>query len=1114
MKRIPFYILMIVVSLSSCKKLSKYEGVPFTEKEPRDWENPQVFNINREDPHASLISYPDEKAALEAIKTNSPFYKSLDGLWKFNCAQTPDQRPFWFFKDDYDTRDWKEIEVPSNWQMKGYDVPVYANIVYPFWTWEDVFNPHNLTKGVTSPKPEIKDAKAPGSPGSFYIYKKVPPSIPHDWNPVGSYKRNFTVPSNWKNKEIFLRFGAVSSAFYVWVNEKMVGYSQDSKTPAEFDITKYLRDGKNSVAVEVYRWCDGSYLEDQDFWRLSGIQRTVFLHARPKTYIRDLFAVGDLQNNYNDGMLKIDVSLKSVVQDENEFAVETSLFEGTKKLLTESKNVRLSGSSVLVNFKKSIPGVNKWSAEKPNLYSLVVSLKDKSGNISESVSTKIGFRKVEIVKSQLLINGVAIRLKGVNMHEHNEITGHVIDEATVLKDIKTMKSNNINAMRTCHYPQQEFWYEMCDKYGLYLVDEADIESHGMGYDKDVTLADKPQWAAAHLDRMQRMVERDKNHPSVIIWSMGNEAGDGHNFLNGYKWIKGRDITRPVQYERAEKSTNTPERHTDIWCDMYATIEEIEAYAKDPKKDRPMIMCEYAHAMGNSTGNFQDYWNVIEKYPKLQGGFIWDWVDQGFLKINENGEKYWAYGGDYGELGTPSDGNFNINGLVWPDRTPHPGLFEVNKVYQYVGFEPVDLRTGMIKIKNKYDFTNLSEFNFDWEVVSDGKVVQSGKVPFPDFRPKAEIAFQLPLKKIDPVPGAEYFLNMRISRSDEWNSVPEDHVYATAQFKLPVEGKPVSQRENKLAVLQTKTVDKKLEVSGVDMKIIFDLVNGRLISFNYKSKEIFKKGPEPDFWRPPTDNDYGWDMDQLLGVWKKAGERTTVTKANISQPELGKVVVTFNYDIPDASGKKIAGYATTFTIYGSADIVIKNQFSKISDAIPEIPRMGMQMQIAEEFTNLKWLGRGPHENYVDRKTSADVGLYESTVADQYTPYIRPQENGYKTDTRWLTLTNDNGTGVLVSGDPVICFAALNNIHDDFESPGKLSQYRKDAKTANTHTIDVKPRDFVNLNIDFGQMGVGGDNSWGARIHKQYRLLDKKYEYSFRVRPVVKEDDILKLAKERF
>jgi beta-galactosidase len=1114
MKRIPFYILMIAVALSSCKKLSKYEGVPFTEKVPRDWENPGVFNINREEPHASLISFADEKSALEAIKANSPNYKSLDGLWKFNCVNTPDQRPYWFFKDDYDTRDWKEIEVPSNWQLKGYDVPVYANIVYPFWTWEDVFNSHNLTKGVTSPKPEIRDSKAPGSSGTFYSYKKVPPAIPHDWNPVGSYKRNFTVPSDWNNKEIFLQFGAVSSAFYVWVNEKLVGYSQDSKMPAEFNITKYLKGGKNSLAVEVYRWSDGSYLEDQDFWRLSGIQRTVFLHARPKTYIKDYFAVGGLDRNYHEGMLNVDVTLKSAETKDDEYVVAASLYEGSQKLFTESKNVKLSGDKAPVNFNKNIPAVKKWSAENPNLYSLVITLKDKNGNISESVSTRIGFRKVEIINSQLLVNGVAIRLKGVNMHEHNDITGHVIDEATVLKDIRTMKSNNINAMRTCHYPQQEFWYEMCDKYGLYLIDEADIESHGMGYDKDITLADKPEWAAAHLDRMRRMVERDKNHPSVIIWSMGNEAGDGHNFLNGYKWIKGRDATRPVQYERAEKSTNTPERHTDIWCNMYAPIEELEAYAKDAKNDRPMIMCEYAHAMGNSTGNFQDYWDVIEKYPKLQGGFIWDWVDQGFLKTNENGEKYWTYGGDYGELGTPSDGNFNINGLVWPDRTPHPGLFEVNKVYQYVGFDPVDLKTGMIKIKNKYDFTNLSEFNFDWEIVSDGIVIQSGKIPLPDFRPKAEMNFMLPFKKIDPVPGAEYFLNLRVSRSDEWNYVPEDHVYATAQYKLPVESKLLIRKDDNPVVLQTKTVDKNLEVSGVDMKIIFDLASGRMTSFNYKGKEIIKKGPEPDFWRPPTDNDYGYNMDKLLGVWKKAGERTVVTKANISQPELGKVIVTFNYDLPDPSGKKIAGYATTFTVYGSADVVIKNQFSKLSDLIPEIPRMGMQMQLPAEFTNLKWLGRGPHENYADRKTSADVGLYESTVADQYTPYIRPQENGYKTDTRWLTVTNDNGSGILVTGDPLICFSALNNIHDDFESPGKLSQYRKDAKTANTHTIDVKPRDLVNLNVDLGQMGVGGDNSWGALIHPKYRLLDKKYEYSFRIRPVIKDDDILKLAKEKF
>jgi beta-galactosidase len=1000
MKKISFYILFIALSFSSCKKLSKYEGVPFTEKEPRDWENTEVFNINREDPVATLISFPDEQSALEAIKANSPNYLSLDGKWKFNCVNSPDQRPFWFFKDDYDTRDWKEIDVPSNWQMRGYDVPIYVNIPYPF--------------------------------------KMDPPKIPHDFNPVGSYKRNFKVPSDWKSKEVFLHFGAVSSAFYVWVNEQLVGYSEDSKVPAEFNITRFLKAGNNSVAVEVYRWCDGSYLEDQDFFRLSGIQRTVFLHARPKSYIADFFAVGDLENNYSDGLLRLNVLVKSADVNANDVVVTTSLFDEGKGIYTESKETKMADNKVTVDFEKSLPAIKKWSAESPSLYSLVISLKGKEGNILESVSAKIGFRKVEIVNSQLLVNGVAIRIKGTNMHEHDDVNGHVIDEAMILKDIRVMKSNNINAVRTSHYPQQELWYQMCDKYGLYLVDEADIESHGIGYDKDVTLADKPEWASSHLDRWKRMVERDKNHPSVIIWSLGNEAGDGHNMLNGYKWIKGRDNTRPVQYERAEDQTNTTERHTDIVCPMYASIEQIEDYAKNPKNDRPLIMCEYAHAMGNSTGNLQDYWDVIEKYPKLQGAFVWDWVDQGILQTSETGEKYWAYGGDFGEEGIPSDGNFCLNGLTWPDRTPKPGLSEVKKVYQYVGFEPVDLVNGLIKVKNKYDFTNLQEFNFEWEVVSDGVVIQSGKIPFPNFRPKAEIAFMVPVEKIDPAPGAEYFLNLRISRSEAWNYVPEDHVYATEQFKLPLEAKALPAKRDELAVLQTNTTGEKLEVSGVDMKITFDLAKGRMELYNYKGKELIRKGPEPDFWRPPTDNDYGWDMDQKLGIWKKAGERTVVTKANVSQPELGKVVVIFTYDIQGIAAEKIAGYATSYTIFGSSDIIVKNQFSKLSGRIPEIPRMGMQMQLPEEFTNLTWLGRGPHENYADRKTSSEVGLYESTVADQYTPYIRPQENGYKTDTRWLTLTDDNGTGILVTGDPLICFAALNYVHDDFESPGKLSQ----------------------------------------------------------------------------
>lgn len=1077
MKKIFLFVLVASMSLPACKKYSSYEGVPFEETEPRDWENPSVVSRNREEPHSSFISFPDELSALEANNSASPNLLSLDGIWKFHWVKTPEERPYWFFKDDFDAREWDDIEVPSNWQMKGYDVPIYVNIGYGF--------------------------------------KKNPPFISHDWNPVGSYKREFRVPDEWNDREVYLHFGAVSSAFYVWINGQMVGYSQDSKTPAEFNITRYLKKGTNSVAVEVYRWCDGSYLEDQDFWRMSGIQRSVFLHARSETHIRDFFVKAGLENNYSDGRLDLDMEIISVQEAlGQEYVVEASLFEGDQKIWTGSGNVAMKQKSANASLSAKLPGVKKWSAETPDLYSLIINLKDNFGNIIESVSTRTGFRSVEIRDSQLLVNGVAIHLKGTNLHEHNEMTGHVIDEATILRDIRVMKSHNINAVRTSHYPQQELWYEMCDRYGLYLIDEANIESHGMGYDKDITLADKPEWAEAHLTRMRSMVERDKNHPSVIIWSMGNEAGDGRNFVDGYNWIKNRDKTRPVQYERAEKSTNTTERHTDIVCPMYARVESIENYAKDEKNDRPLILCEYAHAMGNSTGNLQEYWDVIEKYPKLQGAFVWDWVDQGLLETDETGVKYWTYGGDYGEEGIPSDGNFCINGLVWPDRTPKPGLSEVRKVYQYIGFEAVDLKEGMIRVRNKYDFTDLSHFAFDWEVISNGSVVNSGKITFPAFKPGTETLVLIPYAPVTPEPGAEYFLNLKVSRSEEWNLVPEDHVYATAQFKLPFEGDPVETERDDLAVLATNTTGTDLEVSGSDIKVTFDLAAGRMKSYTFKGRELFKKGPEPDFWRPPTDNDYGNGMDRRLGVWKKAGERSAIIKASINQPEMNRVEVTFEYDIQDPDGAKIAGYVSTYVISGSGDIIVRNRFSKVSEKIPELPRMGMQLQVPEEFSNLKWFGRGPHENYSDRKTSAHVGFYESTVDDQYVPYVRPQENGYKTDTRWLTLTDDTGTGLLVSGDPVFCFAALRNIHDDFESPGKLSQYRKDAKTANTHINDVKPRDFVNLNIDLAQMGVGGDDSWGAPIHKEYRLLDKDYNYSFRMRPVEKDDDVLKMAREKF
>ena len=680
MRKILFVFFIAVLSFSSCK--NKYENILYTETEPRDWENPEVIGRNKEVPHTTIISYPTEKMALTGNKEDSPDYLSLDGEWKFYYSDSPDKRPFWFFKNDYNTRFWDNITVPSNWQLKGYDVPIYVNIKYPF--------------------------------------EANPPLIDHKWNPVGSYKRSFAIPGEWKDKEVFLHFGAVSSAFYVWVNEEMVGYSEDSKLPAEFNITKYLKNSKNTVSVEVYRWSDGSYLEDQDFFRLSGIQRTVFLHARPKERINDFFAGAGLKNGFKDGVLDLVTTIIGADSVEKDLSLDASLFDGGTRIYSELKQFKLSEGKANVDFNKSFSNIKRWSAESPDLYTLVLTLKDNNGEILECVSSKLGFRSVEIKNSQLLINGIAVYLKGVNMHEHDPVNGHVVDEATILSDILLMKSNNINAVRTSHYPQQELWYEMCDKYGLYLIDEADIESHGIGYNKDKTLADKPEWAAAHLARIEGMVERDKNHPSVIIWSMGNEAGDGNNFLNAYKWIKGRDKSRPVQYERAEKSTNTTETHTDIWCPMYADIKTIENYALDTANKRPLILCEYAHSMGNSTGNLQDYWDVIEKYPKLQGGFIWDWVDQGLLTKSTDGKEYWAYGGDFGEEGVPSDGNFCINGLVWPDRTPHPALAEVKKVYQNVSFEAIDLAKGKVRIRNKYNFTNLSEFIIGWVVVSDGE----------------------------------------------------------------------------------------------------------------------------------------------------------------------------------------------------------------------------------------------------------------------------------------------------------------------------------------------------------------------------------------------------------
>ena len=735
MKKILPFMLVVFLLIAACTGYSTYKNVDFEEKSPRDWENPAMFNQNREAPHATMISFPDEESALKGRMKESPAYISLDGQWKFNWVKTPAERPYWFFRDNYDTRKWDDITVPSNWELKAYGLPFYVNIGYGF--------------------------------------EKNPPYIDHEWNPVGSYKRTFKIPSKWKDKEIFLHFGAVSSAFYVWINEQLVGYSQGSKTPAEFNITNYVKKGKNSIAVEVYRWCDGSYLEDQDFWRLSGIQRSVFLHARPKTYIADYFARALLDESYTNGVLDLDVNIESRDENTDEMTVEykvirkdadgindsvilSEAWHGSGDLRQrsgEAKDLTSSRAKANINFRGVTENVKKWSAETPELYTLVINLKNSNGDITESISSDIGFRSVEIRDSKLLINGEYVYLKGVNLHEHHDVTGHVINEETMMKDILMMKSHNINAVRTSHYPQPELWYKLCNKYGLYLIDEANIESHGIGYDKDVTLAHKPEWAAAHMDRTVRMLERDKNHPSVIIWSMGNEAGDGQNFIDNYNWMKERDKTRPVQYERAEKSTNTPWHHTDIWCPMYSGIEYLERYAQSKDSYRPLILCEYAHAMGNGPGNLREYWQMIYHYPRLIGGCVWDWVDQGLRHTDPHGQTTFFYGSDFDV--TPNDGQFCINGLVNPDRIPHPGLFELQYWLQPVTIENVNIKLGQVTIHNRYDFLDLDHLNAHYIIKNEDRIINKGALTLPEVKPRKAISMNtvsythltLPTKRI-------------------------------------------------------------------------------------------------------------------------------------------------------------------------------------------------------------------------------------------------------------------------------------------------------------------------------------------------------------------------------
>lgn len=1022
-----------------------------------EWENPHIFKINTEAPHSTLIPYPNIESLLERKPT--PFHQSLNGKWKFNWVTKPADRPVDFYKDEFDVGSWKEIDVPSNWEFQGYGVPIYVNSDYE---WTPPWNP---------------------------------PHIPHDNNPVGSYKHWFTIPDNWKGREIFIHFAGVKSAFYIWINGQYVGYREDSKTPAEWNITKYLKVGQNSVALEVYRWSDGSYLECQDMWRISGIEREVFLYSTPKVRIKDFFIHSDLTNDYKDGRLMIDVELKnhSSNLDMKNLSLNMELWDRSGAVVHDEKPVEFGGKDIAsVAFEKFVSHPTKWSAENPYLYYVFLHLKNTDSTISEAVACATGFRKVEIKHGQLLVNGVPIRIKGTNRHEHDEYNAHVLSDSLMLLDIKLMKQFNFNAVRTSHYPNDTRWYDLCDRYGIYVIDEANIESHGMGYGEK-TLAKNPDFKEMHLNRTQNMVERDKNHPSVIIWSLGNEGGNGPNFEATYSWIKQRDKSRPVQYERAGEEWNT-----DIVCPMYSWS-YLEEYGSR-LHDRPLIMCEYSHAMGNSNGNFQDYWNLIEKYPQLQGGLIWDWVDQGFSKTAATGEKYWAYGGDWGPPGTPSDQNFMCNGLVSPDRTPHPGIWEVKKAYQYVKIKPVTLSSNKFEIFNKYDFTNLMKFNINWEIVADGKQIANGEISRPDIESHTSKIFELKFPVIKPNPGVEYFINFTTTTNENTPLIPKGHIVATDQYKLPIKVEVVPTKLSSVPNLNIKEDDKIAEVSGKDFVISFDRISGLVSSFVFQGKKLIENGPEPNFWRPPTDNDFGNDMPKISAVWRKAGGNRVLTNFTVKKLNDRAVEISVEYDLPDVKSQFLAVY----TILGNGNVVIQNDFITSEAKLPEIPRFGVRMVLPKGFEQIEYYGRGPQENYCDRNTASHVGLYKSTVSDQYFPYISPQENGNKTDVRWMAFMSDSGVGLMAVGMPLLSMSALHYTIED------LTQESRGSK----HTIDLSKHDEVYLNIDLKQRGVGGDDSWWSKPHSQYCLPAMSYSYSFRLAPFSNDDNLIQLSKKRY
>ena len=1008
-------------------------------KEYHEWEDESIFGINKLNAHTSFYAVESEEL-LEKIPENSQFIQNLNGNWKFNLSKNPSERPVYFYKNSFSTDSWDKIPVPSNWEVLGYDQPHYLDVDYPF--------------------------------------KPNPPFIPIEYNPVGSYKTNFNIPDNWNSRRVILQFGAVKSAFYLWINGKKVGYSQDSKAEAEFDITSFIKQGQNNLAIEVYRWSDGSYLEDQDMWRVSGIERDVMLFAVPQEYVFDYHIKPGLDSLFKNG------SITSIIYF-NQKSIKAH------DISLELKDLK-TNETIFVNTYKSKKGVTKfscteeigkvetWNAEKPFLYSLIVKV-DEHSNTPQVFQQQIGFRTIQIIENQLTINGQPITIRGVNHHEHHPKTGHVISEELMIQDILLMKKYNINAVRNSHYPNHPRWYELCNEYGLYIVDEANIESHGYHiWEKELTLANNPTWKEAHLDRVERMYERSKNHPSIITWSLGNEAGSGINFEAGYLWLKEKDKSRPIQYEMSQQTD-----FTDIEAPMYRTIERIEKYAKEINK-RPLILCEYAHAMGNSVGNLQDYWDVIEKYDCLQGGFIWDWADQTWEMTDSNGIDFWGYGGDFGPSTVPTNYNFCANGLVQANREIHPHIFEVKKVYQPIGFN-FDAKKNSLTIKNKYDFINTDHLDFDWTLLENGDIIENGVLQVNRIKAKSSHQLIIPYSKLLN-PHKEYFLNVYARSKNDFEI--DEHI-AKEQFLLqPVLLKNNRENSSNAEVLETKDY---VLIKEDNNSWRFDKHSGYLISWKLGEKEILTSPSTLEFWRATTDNDYGAGFHVKADVWKNAGKHLTVSNFSI-KTENNITTLAFSGNIKEVDAK----VGIKYVFFGEDKFGVEINYTTKNDSLPSMPRFGFRFNLKPEFKHMQWYGRGPHESYSDRKTSAFIGNYQGLIQDQYHPYVRAQESGNKTDCRSVRISSNNMLIGIHSNTPFETGVWEFNYDDLYLNEGENGDNLTAGKIitgTNKHGSQIIPGEQLTLILSHKQMGVGGDNSWGAMPHHKYLLTDKQYSFSF-------------------